>query len=135
MELYIHSYTNHGLLVFAYCSSTQRQDTDERLRRLQTDKESLALQVQVLTEQVTAQGEKIGELERVVADKTQLLHNTEDLLQRVSTFAHSVGIQIDKQKVHILYYYFLFVFVSNMLLFFYGILCFFVCVSPAFALF
>lgn len=80
-------------------SPDQRQDTDERLRRLQTDKESLALQVQVLTEQVAAQGDKIAELERVVADKTQLLHNTENLLQRVSSFAHSVGIQIDKQKV------------------------------------
>lgn len=53
----------------------------------------------MLTEQVSAQNEKIGDLERVITDKSQLLINTEDLLQRVSAFAHSVGIQIDKQKV------------------------------------
>lgn len=79
--------------------SFQRQDTDERLRRLQSEKESLALQVQVLTEQVSAQNEKIVDLEKVISDKSSLLNNTEDLLQRVSAFAHSVGIQIDKQKV------------------------------------
>lgn len=77
----------------------QRQDTDERLHRLQTDKESLALQVQVLTEQVSAQNEKITDLEKLITDKSQLITNTEDLLQRVSEFAISVGIQIDKQKV------------------------------------
>ena len=64
----------------------------------------MALQVQVLTEQVAAQNEKIGDLERVISDKTQLLSNTEDLLQRVSAFAHSVGIQIDKQKVHFFFF-------------------------------
>lgn len=96
-------------------SHPQRQDTDERLRRLQTDKESLALQVQVLTETVASQGDKIGELERNVADKTQLLHNTEDLLQRVSQFAHSVGILIDKQKVQFFYFIFDYVSISNSL--------------------
>ncbi|XP_052873359.1 uncharacterized protein LOC128278667 [Anopheles cruzii] len=76
----------------------QRQDTDERLRRLQTDKEALALQVKVLTEQVQTLTAKIGELERTVKEKNQLLANAEDLLQRVSVFAKTVGIQIDKQK-------------------------------------
>ncbi|XP_037051873.1 liprin-beta-1 isoform X7 [Bradysia coprophila] len=59
-----------------------RQDTDERLRRLQTDKESMALQVQVLTEQVSAQSDKIADLERIILDKTQQLSQSEDLLQR-----------------------------------------------------
>lgn len=77
----------------------QRQDTDDRLRRLQSDKESLVLQVQVLTEQVAAQGEKIGELERSVTEKQHLLNNADDLLRRVSLFANLVGVQIDKQKV------------------------------------
>ncbi|KXJ78829.1 hypothetical protein RP20_CCG003087, partial [Aedes albopictus] len=59
-----------------------RQDTDERLRRLQTDKEALALQVKVLTEQVQTQGTKITDLERTVSEKIQLLSNADDLLQR-----------------------------------------------------
>lgn len=62
----------------------QRQDTDERLRRLQTEKESMALQVQVLTEQVSAQSDKIADLERIILDKTQQLSHSEDLLQRVN---------------------------------------------------
>ncbi|XP_050097472.1 uncharacterized protein LOC126578687 isoform X3 [Anopheles aquasalis] len=60
----------------------QRQDTDERLRRLQTDKEALALQVKTLTEQVQTLTAKIGDLERTVKEKNQLLANAEDLLQR-----------------------------------------------------
>ncbi|XP_059622776.1 liprin-beta-1 isoform X2 [Phlebotomus argentipes] len=75
-----------------------RQDIDERLRRLQSDKESLALQVQVLSEQVAAQNEKISDLERMLTEKTQLLSNADDLLHRVSVFATLVGVQIDKQK-------------------------------------
>ncbi|XP_035791923.1 liprin-beta-1-like isoform X7 [Anopheles albimanus] len=60
----------------------QRQDTDERLRRLQTDKEALALQVKTLTEQVQTLTSKISDLERTVKEKNQLLANAEDLLQR-----------------------------------------------------
>uniref|UniRef100_A0A182NQ25 SAM domain-containing protein n=1 Tax=Anopheles dirus TaxID=7168 RepID=A0A182NQ25_9DIPT len=59
-----------------------RQDTDERLRRLQNDKESLALQVKTLTEQVQSQTTKISEFECVIKEKNQLLSNAEDLLQR-----------------------------------------------------
>lgn len=69
------------------------------MHRLQNDKESLALQVQVLSEQVSAQNEKIADLEKLIIDKSQLITNTEDLLQRVSEFAISTGIQITKQKV------------------------------------
>ncbi|XP_039445619.1 liprin-beta-1 isoform X6 [Culex pipiens pallens] len=76
----------------------QRQDTDERLRRLQSDKEAMALQVKLLTDQVQQQGTKISDLERTLADKNQLLANADDLLQRVSQFAKTVGILIDKQK-------------------------------------
>lgn len=57
------------------------------------------LQVQVLTEQVAAQGEKISELERNLNEKQHLLNNADDLLRRVSLFANMVGVQIDKQKV------------------------------------
>ncbi|XP_038112436.1 uncharacterized protein LOC6045578 isoform X4 [Culex quinquefasciatus] len=60
----------------------QRQDTDERLRRLQSDKEAMALQVKLLTDQVQQQGTKISDLERTLSDKNQLLANADDLLQR-----------------------------------------------------
>lgn len=53
----------------------------------------------MLTEQVQTQGTKISDLERTVSEKNQLLSNADDLLQRVSQFAKTVGIQIDKQKV------------------------------------
>uniref|UniRef100_A0A182QYN1 Liprin-beta-1/2 coiled-coil domain-containing protein n=1 Tax=Anopheles farauti TaxID=69004 RepID=A0A182QYN1_9DIPT len=75
-----------------------RQDTDERLRRLQTDKESLALQVKTLTEQVQSQSSKISELESVVKEKNQLLSNAEDLLQRSSTTSLCNNI-IDSQHI------------------------------------
>lgn len=53
----------------------------------------------MVSEQVAAQGEKICDLERNLSEKQQLLNNADDLLRRVSQFADSVGIQIDKQKV------------------------------------
>lgn len=93
----------HNILFF---SLFQRQDTDERLRRLQTDKESLALQVQVLSEQVSAQHERINELENKLTEKTQLMNNVEDLLHRVSSFATTVSGEIEKQKVSVINYYF-----------------------------
>lgn len=37
----------------------------------------------MLSEQVSAQNEKINDLERLITDKTQHVSNTEDLLQRV----------------------------------------------------
>lgn len=46
----------------------------------------MALQVQVLTEQVSAQSDKIADLERIILDKTQQLSHSEDLLQRVNVF-------------------------------------------------
>ncbi|XP_049293569.1 uncharacterized protein LOC125769135 isoform X4 [Anopheles funestus] len=65
-----------------WSNDVQRQDTDERLRRLQKDKESLALQVKTLTEQVQSQSTKLSELENMIKEKNQLLSNAEDLLQR-----------------------------------------------------
>lgn len=44
----------------------------------------MALQVQVLTEQVSAQSDKIADLERIILDKTHQLSQSEDLLQRVN---------------------------------------------------
>lgn len=58
-------------------------ELEDRLIRLENDKESLQLQVTVLTEQVEAQSEKISDLQQSLEDKKQQLNNAEDLLQRV----------------------------------------------------
>lgn len=39
--------------------------------------------MQVLSEQVNAQNDKMADLERLINDKSQLITSTEDLLQRV----------------------------------------------------
>ncbi|KAL0268157.1 UNVERIFIED_CONTAM: hypothetical protein PYX00_010209 [Menopon gallinae] len=57
-------------------------DLEDRLYRLENDKESLQLQVTVLTEQVEAQSEKISDLQQSLDDKKQQLNSAEDLLQR-----------------------------------------------------
>ncbi|KAK2838425.1 hypothetical protein Q7C36_013239 [Tachysurus vachellii] len=54
----------------------------ERLERLEGDKESLVLQVSVLTEQVEAQGEKIRDLEASLEEHHYKLISTEEMLQQ-----------------------------------------------------
>ncbi|XP_030071334.1 liprin-beta-1 isoform X3 [Microcaecilia unicolor] len=54
----------------------------ERLLRLENDKESLVLQVSVLTDQVEAQGEKIRDLEFCLEDHRDKLNATEEMLQQ-----------------------------------------------------
>ncbi|XP_032037539.1 liprin-beta-1 isoform X8 [Aythya fuligula] len=54
----------------------------ERLARLENDKESLVLQVSVLTDQVEAQGEKIRDLEFSLEEHRQKLNATEEMLQQ-----------------------------------------------------
>ncbi|KAF5898747.1 liprin-beta-2-like isoform X6, partial [Clarias magur] len=54
----------------------------ERLDRLEGDKESLVLQVSVLTEQVEAQGEKIRDLEASLEEHHHKLISTEEMLQQ-----------------------------------------------------
>lgn len=54
----------------------------ERLTRLEGDKESLILQVSVLTDQVEAQGDKIRDLETCVEDHQLKLNATEEMLQQ-----------------------------------------------------
>lgn len=57
---------------------------------MQNDKESLTLQVQVLSEQVSAQNERISDVEGKLTEKTQMFNKVEDLLHRVSVFVLSV---------------------------------------------
>ncbi|XP_077424630.1 liprin-beta-2b isoform X16 [Vanacampus margaritifer] len=54
----------------------------ERLLRLEGDKESLVLQVSVLTDQVEAQGEKIRDLESSLEENRRKLASTEEMLQQ-----------------------------------------------------
>ncbi|XP_078195180.1 liprin-beta-1 isoform X29 [Callithrix jacchus] len=54
----------------------------ERLARLENDKESLVLQVSVLTDQVEAQGEKIRDLEVCLEEHREKLNATEEMLQQ-----------------------------------------------------
>ncbi|XP_075066624.1 liprin-beta-1 isoform X2 [Mixophyes fleayi] len=54
----------------------------ERLSRLENDKESCVLQVSVLTDQVEAQGEKIRDLEFCLEEHREKLNATEEMLQQ-----------------------------------------------------
>uniref|UniRef100_A0A8C9SM70 PPFIA binding protein 1a n=1 Tax=Scleropages formosus TaxID=113540 RepID=A0A8C9SM70_SCLFO len=54
----------------------------ERLARLEGDKESLILQVSVLTDQVEAQGEKIRDLDLCLEEHREKLNATEEMLQQ-----------------------------------------------------
>jgi chromosome segregation ATPase len=59
-------------------------DVEERLRRFEADKDSLQLQVTVLTEQIDVQTDKISDLEKLLDEKKRQLSNAEDMLQRAS---------------------------------------------------
>uniref|UniRef100_A0A8C2Z6W9 PPFIA binding protein 1b n=1 Tax=Cyclopterus lumpus TaxID=8103 RepID=A0A8C2Z6W9_CYCLU len=54
----------------------------ERLSRIESDKESLVLQVSVLTDQVEAQGEKIRDLDFCLDEHRDKLNATEEMLQQ-----------------------------------------------------
>uniref|UniRef100_H3CLH5 PPFIA binding protein 2 n=1 Tax=Tetraodon nigroviridis TaxID=99883 RepID=H3CLH5_TETNG len=64
------------------CSPPSNESYQERLLRLEGDKESLVLQVSVLTDQVEAQGEKIRDLESSLEQHRQKLSSTEEMLQQ-----------------------------------------------------
>ncbi|XP_051978916.1 liprin-beta-2-like isoform X3 [Xyrauchen texanus] len=63
-------------------SSSNNETYQERLSRLEGDKESLVLQVSVLTDQVEAQGEKIRDLESSLEEHHHKLNSTEEMLQQ-----------------------------------------------------
>ncbi|KAM8860470.1 liprin-beta-2b isoform 2-T2 [Synchiropus picturatus] len=64
------------------CSTANNESYQERLLRLEGDKETLVLQVSVLTDQVEAQGEKIRDLETSLEEYQQKLASTEEMLQQ-----------------------------------------------------
>ncbi|CAB1420630.1 unnamed protein product [Pleuronectes platessa] len=63
-------------------SNSSSESYQERLLRLEGDKESLILQVSVLTDQVEAQGSKISDLEISLVEHRHKLNSTEEMLQQ-----------------------------------------------------
>ncbi|XP_039665367.1 liprin-beta-2b isoform X15 [Perca fluviatilis] len=64
------------------CVPANNETYQERLLRLEGDKESLVLQVSILTDQVEAQGEKIRDLQSSLEEHQQKLASTEEMLQQ-----------------------------------------------------
>lgn len=60
----------------------QSGDQDEKFRKMQYERDNLQLQVQVLTEQIEAQSDKISDLEKLLLEKKQQLSEAEEKLQR-----------------------------------------------------
>ncbi|XP_076750115.1 liprin-beta 1 isoform X3 [Xylocopa sonorina] len=75
-----------------YCCSMHFQDTrkwnechaktEERLRKLENEREALRMEVSVLSEQVDAQSNKIQELESMLREKKDSLRRMEEALQK-----------------------------------------------------
>ncbi|XP_071358628.1 liprin-beta-1b isoform X8 [Trachinotus anak] len=72
----------HGHLSNGHISLSGGDHYQERLSRLESDKESLVLQVSVLTDQVEAQGEKIRDLDLCLDEHREKLNATEEMLQQ-----------------------------------------------------
>ena len=60
------------------------ESAESKVKRLETDKQGLMLQVSVLTEQVEAQAEKLREMEYDVEGKRQKIRTSEEMYQSVS---------------------------------------------------
>ncbi|XP_059180028.1 liprin-beta-2 [Centropristis striata] len=63
-------------------STGNSESYQDRLSRLEGDKESLILQVSVLTDQVEAQGAKISDLQISLVEHQHKLNSTEEMLQQ-----------------------------------------------------
>uniref|UniRef100_A0A8D3E7H3 PPFIA binding protein 1b n=1 Tax=Scophthalmus maximus TaxID=52904 RepID=A0A8D3E7H3_SCOMX len=72
----------HGHLSNGHVSLGAGDHYQERLSRIESDKESLVLQVSVLTDQVEAQGEKIRDLDLCLDEHREKLNATEEMLQQ-----------------------------------------------------
>nr|XP_045623239.1 uncharacterized protein LOC123773478 isoform X3 [Procambarus clarkii] len=75
------------------CHSPPGSSVEERVSRLEGDKESLQLQVTVLSEQVEAQTEKIADLESLLQQKKDQLHKSEEQLQKEAMARSSLETQ------------------------------------------
>ncbi|XP_035521071.1 liprin-beta-1b isoform X7 [Morone saxatilis] len=72
----------HGHLSNGHINLSGADHYQERLSRIESDKESLVLQVSVLTDQVEAQGEKIRDLDLCLDEHREKLNATEEMLQQ-----------------------------------------------------
>ncbi|XP_029767290.1 liprin-beta-2 isoform X6 [Terrapene carolina triunguis] len=78
----IREWLEENLSQVNHLSTANNETYQERLARLEGDKESLVLQVSVLTDQVEAQGEKIRDLEVCLEGHQLKLNATEEMLQQ-----------------------------------------------------
>ncbi|XP_054828920.1 liprin-beta-2 isoform X2 [Eublepharis macularius] len=78
----IRAWLEENLSQVNHPTSVTNETYQERLSRLEGDKESLILQVSVLTDQVEAQGEKIRDLEVCLEGHQLKLNATEEMLQQ-----------------------------------------------------
>ncbi|XP_036922881.1 liprin-beta-2 isoform X3 [Sturnira hondurensis] len=79
---YIREWFTESLSQVNHHSAASNETYQERLARLEGDKESLILQVSVLTDQVEAQGEKIRDLEVCLEGHQVKLNAAEEMLQQ-----------------------------------------------------
>ncbi|XP_015978522.2 liprin-beta-2 isoform X3 [Rousettus aegyptiacus] len=79
---YIKDWFEESLSQVNHHGATSNETYQERLTRLEGDKESLILQVSVLTDQVEAQGEKIRDLEVCLEGHQVKLNAAEEMLQQ-----------------------------------------------------
>ncbi|CAH2326061.1 liprin-beta-2 isoform X8 [Pelobates cultripes] len=82
MDVEIDIYKHFTWLRRVNHTAVNNETYQERLTRLEGDKESLILQVSVLTDQVEAQGDKIRDLESNVEEHHLKLNATEEMLQQ-----------------------------------------------------
>ncbi|CAN9498620.1 unnamed protein product [Ophioblennius macclurei] len=82
METHIDVYKHFSWLRKVDLCPAPNESYQDRLLRLEGDKESLVLQVSVLTDQVEAQGEKIRDLESSLEEHRRKLVSTEEMLQQ-----------------------------------------------------
>ncbi|XP_063398148.1 liprin-beta-1-like isoform X4 [Mytilus trossulus] len=79
---------------------------EERLRKTESEKDSLSLHVSVLTDQIDAQSEKIRDLEYSLAERRDKVINTEDMLQselltRTSLETHKLDLMAEISSLKI----------------------------------
>ena len=75
-------------LSFSQTNGYVHESPESKVKRLETDRQSLMLQVSVLTEQVEAQAEKLREMEYDVEGKRQKIRSAEEMYQSVSDLDH-----------------------------------------------
>ncbi|XP_071954632.1 liprin-beta-1-like isoform X4 [Antedon mediterranea] len=66
------------------------KDTQDQIRKLEAGKESLLLQVAVLTDQVEVQSEKINELEFTLSEENKLVAQKESQMKEEMSLRHSL---------------------------------------------